>query len=180
MENRLNKEIIALNKKLKMEQEKNIQLSNTINELNQKLFNQQKLNMELNNKIKYLEEKIKNYEIKAQNQITNTTMNDLLTEIKELKQKLKRYPINLEKGEKLMLIHFNSIDQKIQNYCILCKNTDPLNSLENQLYKQYEQYADSINYFTVGGKRVSSNKTLEENGIKNNDVIILNVYEQFE
>ena len=87
MENRLNKEIITLNKKLKMEQEKNIQLSNTINELNQKLFNQQKLNMELNNKIKYLEEKIKNYEIKAQNQITNTTMNDLLTEIKELKEK---------------------------------------------------------------------------------------------
>ena len=177
MESRLNKEIIALNKKLKSEQEKNIQLSKTINELKQQLINQQKLNLELNNKLKYYEEKIKSDEIKMQNQISGSTMNDLLIEIKELKEKIKRYPINLEKGEKLMLIHFVSTDQKIQNYCILCKNTDPLNSLENQLYKQYEEYADSINFFTVRGKRVSSNKTLDENGIQNNDVITLNVYE---
>ena len=172
MESRLNKEIIALNKKLKSEQEKNIQLSKTINELKQQLITQQKLNLELNGKLKYYEEKIKNDEIKMQNQISGSTMNDLLIEIKELKEKIKRYPINLEKGEKLMLIHFISTDQKIQNYCILCKNTDPLNSLENQLYKQYEEYADSINFFTVRGKRVSSNKTLDENGIQNNDVII--------
>ena len=177
MESRLNKEIIALNKKLKSEQEKNIQLSKTINELKQQLIIQQKLNLELNGKLKYYEEKIKNDEIKMQNQISGSTMNDLLIEIKELKEKIKRYPINLEKGEKLMLIHFISTDQKIQNYCILCKNTDPLNSLENQLYKQYEEYADSINFFTVRGKRVSSNKTLDENGIQNNDVITLNVYE---
>ena len=177
MESRLNKEIIALNKKLKSEQEKNIQLSKTINELKQQLIIQQKLNLELNGKLKYYEEKIKNDEIKMQNQISGSTMNDLLIEIKELKEKIKRYPINLEKGEKLMLIHFISTDQKIQNFCILCKNTDPLNSLENQLYKQYEEYADSINFFTVRGKRVSSNKTLDENGIQNNDVITLNVYE---
>ena len=177
MESRLNKEIIALNKKLKSEQEKNIQLSKTINELKQQLIIQQKLNLELNSKLKYYEEKIKNDEIKMQNQISGSTMNDLLIEIKELKEKIKRYPINLEKGEKLMLIHFVSTDQKIQNYCILCKNTDPLNSLENQLYKQYEEFADSINFFTVRGKRVSSNKTLDENGIQNNDVITLNVYE---
>ena len=177
MESRLNKEIIALNKKLKSEQEKNIQLSKTINELKQQLIIQQKLNLELNGKLKYYEEKIKNEKIKMQNQISGSTMNDLLIEIKELKEKIKRYPINLEKGEKLMLIHFISTDQKIQNYCILCKNTDPLNSLENQLYKQYEEYADSINFFTVRGKRVSSNKTLDENGIQNNDVITLNVYE---
>ena len=177
MESRLNKEIIALNKKLKSEQEKNIQLSKTINELKQQLIIQQKLNLELNGKLKYYEEKIKNDEIKMQNQISGSTMNDLLIEIKELKEKIKRYPINLEKGEKLMLIHFVSTDQKIQNYCILCKNTDPLNSLENQLYKQYEEFADSINFFTVRGKRVSSNKTLDENGIQNNDVITLNVYE---
>ena len=180
MERRLNQEMVELNKNLKLEQEKNIQLSNTIMSLKQELLNQQKINLELNNKIKYYQDQIKNYEIQKQNQITSSTMNDLLVEIKELKEKLRRYPINLEKGEKLMLIHFMSTDQKIQNYAILCKNTDPLNSLENQLYKQYESYADSINFFTVGGKRVSSNKTLEENGIKDNDVIVLNVYQEFE
>ena len=176
MERRLNQEMVELNKNLKLEQEKNIQLSNIIMSLKQELLNRQKIN----NKIKYYQDQIKNYEIQKQNQITSSTMNDLLVEIKELKEKLRRYPINLEKGEKLMLIHFMSTDQKIQNYAILCKNTDPLNSLENKLYKQYESYADSINFFTVGGKKVSSNKTLEENGIKDNDVIVLNVYQEFE
>ena len=180
MESKLNKEMNALMQKLKTEKEKNIQLSKKINELEQKLLSEKKNNLELNHRTKELEERIKNYEKQMQNQISNSSMNDLLSEIKELKEKIKRYPINLEKGEKLMLIYFNSIDQKIKNCAFLCKNTDYLNSIENKLYKQYEEYADKITYFTVGGKRVSSNKTMDENGIKDNDVLLVNIYESFD
>ena len=180
MESRLNPEMISLNKKLIAEQKKNNELSKTITELEQKLKQEIQINSELRYKIKDLEEKIKNSEKQAKTRISNTNMNELLNEIKELKEKIKRYPINLEKGEKLMIINFMSSDQKIQNCPILCKNTDYFNSLENQLYKKYEEYENNINYFTVGGRRILPNKTLEENKIKDNDVIVLNIYQEFE
>jgi len=180
MESRLNQEMISLNKKLIAEQKKNNELSKTITELEQKLKQEIQINSELRYKIKDLEEKIKNSEKQAKTRISNTNMNELLNEIKELKEKIKRYPINLEKGEKLMIINFMSSDQKIQNCPILCKNTDYFNSLENQLYKKYEEYENNINYFTVGGRRILPNKTLEENKIKDNDVIVLNIYQEFE
>ena len=180
MESRLNPEMISLNKKLIEKQKKNNELSKTITELEQKLKQEIQINSELRYKIKDLEEKIKNSEKQAKTRISNTNMNELLNEIKELKEKIKRYPINLEKGEKLMIINFMSSDQKIQNCPILCKNTDYFNSLENQLYKKYEEYENNINYFTVGGRRILPNKTLEENKIKDNDVIVLNIYQEFE
>ena len=180
MESRLNQEMISLNKKLIAEQKKNNELSKTITELEQKLKQEIQINSELRYRIKDLEEKIKNSEKQAKTRISNTNMNELLNEIKELKEKIKRYPINLEKGEKLMIINFMSSDQKIQNCPILCKNTDYFNSLENQLYKKYEEYENNINYFTVGGRRILPNKTLEENKIKDNDVIVLNIYQEFE
>ena len=180
MENRLNPEMISLNKKLIVEQKKSNELSKTINELEQKLKNEIKINSELKGRIKDLEEKIKNYEKQIKSQLSNTNMNELINEIKELKEKIKRYPINLEKGEKLMIINFVSSDQKIQNCPILCKNTDYFNSLENQLYKKYEEYENNINYFTVAGRRILPNKTLKENQINDNDVVVLNIYQEFE
>ena len=114
MESRLNPEMISLNKKLIAEQKKNNELSKTITELEQKLKQEIQINSELRYKIKDLEEKIKNSEKQAKTRISNTNMNELLNEIKELKEKIKRYPINLEKGEKLMIINFMSSDQKFK------------------------------------------------------------------
>ena len=94
-------------------------------------------------------------------------------EINDLKIKLSRFPFELNEGEKLMTINFISVNQEI-NYSIICKNTQRFNEIENKLYDVYPKYSENENYFIVRGQRVIKNKTLEENHIENNDIIILN------
>ena len=65
----------------------------------------------------------------------------------------------------------------IQNYSIICKNTEIFKMIEKKLYEDYKKYYDTENYFTFNGKTVDKLKTLKENGIKNNDVIVINVYD---
>ena len=96
-------------------------------------------------------------------------------EINKLKKKLERYPFELKEGEKLMTVNFRSNDQKLQNYSVICKNTNNFNIIENKLYNDNKEYYDTENYFTCNGIRVHKNKTLDENNIHNNDVIVLNV-----
>ena len=52
--------------------------------------------------------------------------------INELEEKLKRYPIELNEGEKLLTLNFSSLDQKLKNYSIICKNTDIFNYVEKK------------------------------------------------
>ena len=138
-------------------------------------------------KNKILEEKV----IQLQKLLNNNNINNIINldkgnsnqfleailkkdkEIEELKLKLSRYPFELAKGEKLMSIIFNSIDQKV-NYSIICKNTDKFCNIETQLYDAYPEYSESINIFTVNGNKINRNKNLDDNKIKNNDIIILN------
>ena len=103
--------------------------------------------------------------------------NEVLNEkIDELNEKLKRYPFSLEVGEKIMSIIFASVDQKI-NYSMICKNTDTINKLEEQLYKEYPKLGDAEYYFICNGAKVKKFKTLEELKIKSGDVIVLNEVE---
>ena len=41
------------------------------------------------------------------------------------------------------------------------------------LYEKYPNYKDTENYFLVNGNRINRNRTLEENKIKNNDILTL-------
>ena len=68
-----------------------------------------------------------------------------------------------------------SVDNKIQNYSLICKNTDTFNIIEKMVYDEYKEFYETENYFTVNGKKINKYKNLEENNIHNNDVIILNV-----
>ena len=94
--------------------------------------------------------------------------------INDLKEKLKRFPFILEKNEKLMSVIFSSVNQKI-NYSIVCKNTDNIHKLEEELYKEYPSLFERHNYFFLSkGKVLGKYQTLESNHIKNGDTIILN------
>ncbi len=55
--------------------------------------------------------------------------------IKDLKEKIQRYPFVLEKNEKIMSIIFSSVNQKV-NYSMVCKNTDTIHKLEEKLYEE--------------------------------------------
>ncbi len=168
VENNINKEIIVLKEQLNIEKIKSKNLSVKIIELEKELqleknksviLNQNinQLNIELNNKLKYYKDLIN--KIKRQSLSNNNldcSKEELFKsilekdkEIKELRIKLSRYPFELKEGEKLMTVNFQSLDQKLQNYSIICKNSDIFNNIEKKLYEDNKDYYDTENYFTV-------------------------------
>ena len=174
--NQKDEEINKLKENLKnndMEKEKNKILEDKVKELNK----------ELSDKINRIKEITNNQENeKTQgNNILDSKENlykiivEKDRELKELKLKLSRYPMELKEGEKLMTVNFTTTDSKIQNYSIICKNTDIFNNIEKKLYEDYNEYYDTENYFTVNGKKIHKYKSLHENYIHNNDIIILNI-----
>ena len=92
--------------------------------------------------------------------------------IKELELKLSRYPFELNEGEELMTVIIKSSDDKI-NVPIICKNTFVFNRLEEKVYKIYKEYLEKDNIFMLNGKIINKCKTLEKNGIKDKDIIIM-------
>ena len=163
-------------KSIQIESEKKIKsLEKTLNEEKNK-------NQLLENKLKELKKDKDIFNINQSNK-GNLGLNESITkalldkdkEINELKKKLSRYPFELKEGEKMMTVNFLSSDQKIQNYSIICKNTDVFHNIEKKLYEGFNEFYETENYFTVNGLKINKLKTLEENKIKNNNVIMLNV-----
>ncbi len=72
-----------------------------------------------------------------------------------------------------MTVIFISSDQKI-HYSFICKNIDKFNKIENLLYDKYPEYEQSENFFTVNGNKIIKSQTIEQNKIKNSDIILLN------
>ena len=116
----------------------------------------------LNKKIEELENKSnKNYEIK--------NILDLENEIK-----LFRQYCNFNENDKLISIKFISGEQDV-NLSIIAKNNDKFSVFENKLYEKYPKYTDSENFFLVNGNIIKRHKSFEENNIKNNDIITLQI-----
>ena len=144
---------------------------------------------ELNIEIELLKEKYNKLkilqEIGGQTSMDNSEIKDSLyesvfekeKEIKELKLQLSRYPLLLNDGDKLMSLIFTSADQVI-HHSVICKNSELFNKVENRLYEDgFLEYKESENFFTFNGLKINKNKSLDENNIKNSDIIILNVIE---
>jgi len=161
----LNKNIDKLKNELNEEKIKNKNLDEKIKEL------QNLLNKEKNNNI--LMEKMENMEPDKGKMMK--LMEEIMEKDKELKEIKSRRPIELLPGEKLMTIIFTSEDQNI-HYALICKNTDKFSYVEQKLYEKYNEYINSENYFLFKGNKISRFKSIEENGIDNSGVIILNKF----
>ena len=163
-------------------------LNNTIRQLKQENTNIMKKYEEANNKIKQLtleNNNLKNkinqlqLQLNSQNNINNNINNDsnemvrLYKRIDELTEKINRYPFILEKNEKMISIVFISISQNV-NYSMICKNTDTIHKLEEELYKEYPNLSEGDNYFLCKGTVVNKFKKFEELNIKNGDAILIN------
>ena len=147
-----------------MKKKKNQELIN-LNEILKSNLNNEKLkNIDLQNKID------KQINIIPDN---DSKIIDLYAKIDDLKEKLSRYPFELKKDEKMISVIFTSDDQKI-HFSVICKNTEKFNRLEEKLYNDYPEYSETNNYFVVNGNRIQKFKTLDENNIRNSDIIILN------
>jgi ubiquitin-protein ligase len=90
----------------------------------------------------------------------------------ELLEKLKLNNQNEGIQNNLISIIFQSLDKKV--HCsIICKETDIFADVESSLYKKYPELIESKHFFIVNGKTINKIKTLNENGIKDNDIILL-------
>lgn len=164
-----------INKLKSEEKNKNKEHEKTIKNLKNNLDNEKKKFDNLKETIE--KEKIikKKFEKESKESFLDAIM-EKDKEIKDLKSKLSRYPFELMEGERLMVVIIRSNDQKIDD-AFICKNTDKFRKIEEQLYDIYSEYADYEVFFTINGNKINKNKTLEENNIKNNDIIILNVFD---
>ena len=77
-------------------------------------------------------------------------------------------------SEKIISVLFMTQgNQDIINYSMACRTTDLFSSLEERLYQDFPKYRNVEKIFMVSANRIFSDKTLEENNIKNNDIINL-------
>ena len=90
----------------------------------------------------------------------------------QLKIKLSKYPLELLENEKLISISIKTYDENI-NLNILCKNTDKFIKLIKDFYNKYPEYKNLDNYFAKNGSKINPNLSLDENKIKNNDIVVL-------
>ena len=148
--------------------------------------NNEKLKEEITNlkngqrNIKIKEEEFKIFKDLMKSDTKNEKWIELIERIeakeKEINEIKSRFPFELSQGEKLMSLIFISADQKI-HHSFICKNTDKFTKIEYLLYDIYPEYMESDNYFIVNGNKINKYKTLEENKIKNSDIITLNTFD---
>jgi len=131
------------NKKLSI---KNNQLNIENNNINEKL---NKIMLESNEKISQKEKIIQQYELK-----------------------ISQFHFKFSPREKIISIIFTSYDENIM-FSFICKNTDAFKYLENKFYEKYSEYKGLDNNFISNGRKIDKNKSLDENKIKNNDIITI-------
>ena len=174
------KETLIINNKSAINEEKTEKDENSSNKNISKV---ELLIMKYKEKLTNLENKLK--EEKAKNKELESNYNNQILELKEeirikdneLNEIKSQLPFDLLKGEKIMTVIFTSVDQKV-HYSVICKNTDVFSRLENEIYKEedYEKYKDKNSIFIINGKVINNkNETLEQIGITNNSIIIINV-----
>jgi len=76
-------------------------------------------------------------------------------------------------GEKKIEVEFISVDQIVNYRSVICKNTDKFSKVEDVIYEEYHDLKRGNYYFIVNGEIADKNKTLEENKIKDKDVITI-------
>ena len=166
---------------------KNNKYNELLIQLNEEKNRNKKLLEELNNekaKVKELNDKIKAYE--------NFINNEYIKKIKKLEEleeliKSKNSEINnlknnndknkiasIKSKEEIIAIFFTSISEDIYRP-ISCKNTDRFVKIEEKIFNEYPEYKEYNTYLTVNGNVIERFKTLEENGIKDGNIIIINI-----
>ena len=172
------------NKKFKLELENK-------NKENRKLKeNNEKINKEKDGIIKKFENENKKLNedlLKANNLILNINNNEIKklidennslklqlnlkdNEIKELKnKKIDRPKYDIDD---IIVITFQASDGSV-NYGIKCLTKDIFAEVEEKLYKKFDNLRNTNNMFTANAKPILRFKTINENNIKDGDIIQL-------
>lgn len=152
-------------------------LYNGKDELNQSLKDEQLKNKKLNDEIYLLRKELEVLRFELQK------MNVYKEKYQKLKKnnEQKEYLItSIHPGEKIIAVNFVSMGvQDIGHYNLICKNNDLFIKLEERLYKDFPDFKKYNTFFKVNNKIIKRFKTMDENNIKNNDVISIFIMEEF-
>ena len=166
-----NNEIDNLRRELKEEKNKNKTLQDTINNLNN-IINQ--LKQEHYIEINKLTEK--NKELEKLLEEKNKEINDYIFKLNNSSN--NEQLISVKTGDKIIAVLFMTQgSQDIFNYTMACKTSDLFVRLEERLYHDFPKYRNYETFFMVNTRRIFRFKTLEENKIKNNNIISLFINE---
>ena len=111
----------------------------------------------------------------------NTNNNEILNlkyqlsqkdnEIKDLKIKLLQS--NNDKNKFDMIVYFKSMDEVINKEPIRCSSNDTFAEIEEKLYKKHNDFRNTNNHHICNGRNILRLKTLNENKIKDEDVVLI-------
>ena len=101
----------------------------------------------------------------------------LKNELNIKKEELNKIKSNnmVDKGQ-IFSINFMSVSHD-KIFPISCSSNDTIVKFEELFYNEYPEYKDHNTYLTVNGNPVKRFKTIEENGIKQGNAIIVDVYD---
>ena len=161
-------------------------LKKDINRLNNENSSLKKENERLKNENKNLKKELDNYKknlnaYKLEIDKLNSVLTNKKNEIKKINDEMKNLKLNYNINEnvninEILSIQFKSIDQKV-DISYACKKDDVFVRIEEKLYNEYPEFKDLNTYFTVNGHIVKRFRSMIENDIRNNDKILLNIYE---
>ena len=169
--NNYESEIKKLRDELNKEKNNNKALKIENKKLNDIINSMKKENIDLTNKIKVLESQLNKLRLDLQNNKSNNNIN-INNSLKIDSNNINDLIVPLLPGEKIMTLIFNTQGtQYIVNYGLSCKKANLFVRLEEILNNKFPDLKKHDTYFEVNTRRIKRFQTLEENGIKNNDVI---------
>ena len=138
--------------------------------MNQNIMKMNNVNLDIIAKIKNNNKIKEENKDKINNKLKEENIN-LKKEIKKLKETISKYPLILSENEYIILLIIMTEDEKVI-FSLMCKNTDKFIKIEEIFYEKYPEYIVNKGIFFLHNNIIDKNKTLEESGVKNNDIII--------
>ena len=162
-----NNEIKKLKRELEDEKTKNKKLRDSINQLKQNHnIEIEKYKSDINKLVE------KNKELEKILEEKNKEINDYIFQLSNSNN--NEQLVNFKTGDKIIAVLFMTQgNQDIYNYTMPCKTSDLFVRLEERLYHDFPKYRNYETFFMVNARRIFRFKSLEENQIKNNDIISL-------
>lgn len=129
----------------------------------------------LNDKISNENNNISNNINLSQNEsqsLNANSINDITSNNSSINLNKKEKNISVLKQEKIIVLKFISSDQCL-NYSIVCKSTDKFNLVINRIFDIYPEYIEKKCFFMCNGNVINEYKDIQENKIKNGDIILV-------